>query len=103
MATFLQLVTCFDFRGGKSRIVTILIYVKSTKALLVKRHILRRRRRWRNREFSRFVYRLFTGSVLIVRISFLEYSNIHEKPYKFIVCEFKMYILRDASVRAIPT
>ena len=26
----------FDFRGGKSRIVTILIYVKSTKALLVK-------------------------------------------------------------------
>ena len=29
----------FDFRGGKSRIVTILIYVKSTKALLVKRHI----------------------------------------------------------------
>ena len=30
----------FDFRGGKSRIVTILIYVKSTKALLVK-HIVR--------------------------------------------------------------
>ena len=29
----------FDFRGGKSRIVTILIYVKSTKALLVERHI----------------------------------------------------------------
>ena len=29
----------FDFRGGKSRIVTILIYVKSTKALLVKMHI----------------------------------------------------------------
>ena len=29
----------FDFRGGKSGIVTILIYVKSTKALLVKRHI----------------------------------------------------------------
>ena len=28
----------FDFRGGKSRIVTILFYVKSNKALLVKRH-----------------------------------------------------------------
>ena len=28
-----------DFRGGKSRIVTNTYYVKSTKVLLVKRHI----------------------------------------------------------------
>ena len=27
-------------------------------------------------------------SVLVVRISLLKYSKIHEKPYKFIVCEF---------------
>ena len=60
--------------------------------------------RWRNREFSRFAYGLFTGvfvyferTVLVVRISLLEYSKIHEKPYKFIVC------VRDACVRAIPT
>ena len=31
---------------------------------------------------------LATLSVLIVRISLLEYSKIHEKAYKFIVCEF---------------
>ena len=31
---------------------------------------------------------LATLSVLIVRIALLEYSEIHEKPYKFIVCEF---------------
>ena len=31
---------------------------------------------------------LATLSVLVVRISLLEYSKIHEKPYKFIVCEF---------------
>ena len=31
---------------------------------------------------------LATLSVLLVRISFLEYSKIHEKVYKFIVYEF---------------
>ena len=31
---------------------------------------------------------LATLSVLVVRISLLEYSNIHEKAYKCIVCEF---------------
>ena len=31
---------------------------------------------------------LVTLSVLVVRIAFLEYSKIHEKAYKFIVCEF---------------
>ena len=31
---------------------------------------------------------LSTLSILVVRISLLEYSKIHEKPYKFIVCEF---------------
>ena len=31
---------------------------------------------------------LATLSVLVVRISLLEYSKIHEKPYKFIACEF---------------
>ena len=53
---------------------------------------------------------LFTGvlatlSVLVVRISLLEYSKIHEKAYKCIVCEFGGFqnVLRDASVRAIPT
>ena len=73
--------------------------------------VLRRRRRWRNREFSRFAYGLFTGvflatlSVLIVRIALQEYSKIHEKAYKFIVCEFGGFqnVLRDACVRAIPT
>ena len=43
---------------------------------------------------------LATLSVLIVRIALLEYSKIHEKAYKCIVCEF---VLRDACVRAIPT
>ena len=31
---------------------------------------------------------LVTLSVLVVRIAFLEYRKIHEKAYKFIVCEF---------------
>ena len=31
---------------------------------------------------------LATLSVLVVRISLLEYSKIHEKAYKCIVCEF---------------
>ena len=31
---------------------------------------------------------LATLSILVVRISLLEYSKIHEKAYKFIVCEF---------------
>ena len=46
-----------------------------------------------------------TLSVLVVRISLLEYSKIHEKAYKFIVCEFGGFqnVLRDACVRAIPT
>ena len=41
----------------------------------------------------------------IVRIALLEYSKIHEKAYKFIVCEFGGFqnVLRDACVRAIPT
>ena len=45
---------------------------------------------------------LATLSVLVVRISLLEYSKIHEK---FIVCEFGGFqnVLRDARVRAIPT
>ena len=42
-------------------------------------------------------------SVLVVRI----YSTpgVHEKAYKFIVCEFGGFqnVLRDACVRAIPT
>ena len=48
---------------------------------------------------------LATLSVLVVRISLLEYSKIHEKAYKFIVCEFGGFqnVLRDACVRAIPT
>ena len=42
---------------------------------------------------------------IVVRISLLEYSKIHEKAYKFIVCEFGGFqnVLRDACVRAIPT
>ena len=34
-----------------------------------------------------------------------EYSKIHEKAYKCIVCEFGGFqnVLRDACVRAIPT
>ena len=48
---------------------------------------------------------LATLSVLVVRIALLEYSKIHEKAYKFIVCEFGGFqnALRDACVRAIPT
>ena len=48
---------------------------------------------------------LATLSVLVVRIALLEYSKINEKAYKFIVCEFGGFqnVLRDASVRAIPT
>ena len=47
---------------------------------------------------------LATLSVLVVRIALLEYSKIHVKAYKFIVCEFEgfQYVLRDACVRAIP-
>ena len=50
---------------------------------------------------------LATLSVLVVRISLLEpeYSKIHEKAYKCIVCEFGGFqnVLRYACVRAIPT
>ena len=44
------------------------------------------------------------------RVQLLEYRSwsmvryVHEKAYKFIVCEFQnVYILRDACVHAIPT
>ena len=42
-----------------------------------------------------------TLSVLVVRISLLEDSKIHEKVYKFIVCGFGGFqnVLRDACVR----
>ena len=42
---------------------------------------------------------------IVVRIALLEYSKIHEKAYKFIVCEFGGFqnVLRDACVPAIPT
>ena len=46
---------------------------------------------------------LATLSVLIVRIALLEYSKIHEKAYKCIVCEFvsleafKMYYVMRLS------
>ena len=48
---------------------------------------------------------LATLSLLIVRIALQEYSKIHEKAYKCIVCEFGGFqnVLRDACVRAIPT
>ena len=48
---------------------------------------------------------LATLSVLVVRTSLLEYSKIHEKAYKCIVCEFGGFqnVLRDACVCAIPT
>ena len=48
---------------------------------------------------------LATLSVQIVRIALQEYSKIHEKAYKCIVCEFGGFqnVLRDACVRAIPT
>ena len=43
---------------------------------------------------------LATLSVLVVRISLLEYSKVHEKAYKCIVCEFGGFqnVLRDACV-----
>ena len=46
---------------------------------------------------------LATLSVLVVRIALLEYSKIHEKAYKCVVCEFGGFqnVLRDARVRAI--
>ena len=48
---------------------------------------------------------LATLSVLVVRIAPLEYSKIHEKAYKCIVCEFGGFqnIIRDACVCAIHT
>ena len=48
---------------------------------------------------------LATLSVLVVRIALLEYSKIHEKAYKCIVCECGDFqnVLRDACVPAIPT
>ena len=50
---------------------------------------------------------LATLSVLVVRISLLEYSKIHEKAYKCIVCEFgleafKMYYVMRASAPSSP-
>ena len=43
---------------------------------------------------------LATLSILVVRIALLEYSKIHEKAYKCIVCEFGGFqnVLRDACV-----
>ena len=48
---------------------------------------------------------LATLSILVVRIALLEYSKIHEKVSKFIVCEFGGFqnVLRDACFHAIPT
>ena len=48
---------------------------------------------------------LATLIVLVVKIALLEYSKIHEKAYKFIVCEFGGFqnVLREACVRAILT
>ena len=48
---------------------------------------------------------LATLNVLAVRIALLEYSKIHEKAYKFILCEFGGFqnVLCDACIRAIPT
>ena len=42
-----------------------------------------------------------TLSVLVVRIALLVYSKIHEKAYKFIVCEFGGFqnVLRDVCIR----
>ena len=44
---------------------------------------------------------LATLSVIVVRIALLEYSKIHEKAYKCIVCEFGGFqnVLRDARAR----
>ena len=55
--------------------------------------------------YGLFTEVLATLSVLVVRIAPLEYSKIHEKAYKCIVCEFGGFlnVLRDACVRAIPT
>ena len=116
-----------DFRGGKSRLVTNTYYVKSTKVLLVKRHIACPNRTDLCENYGlpsyavRELYRLkkkknmmadsrmdclrgclATLSVLLVRIAPLEYSKIHEKAYKVIVCEFGGFqnVLRDARVRA---
>ena len=44
---------------------------------------------------------LATLSVLVVRISLLEYSKIHEKACKCIVCEFKMYYAMRASAPSL--
>ena len=46
-----------------------------------------------------------TLSVLVVRIALLEYSKIHEKAYKCIVCEFEGFqnVLHDVCVCAILT
>ena len=71
----------------------------------------KKKKKMENCEFSRFAYGLFTGgclaslSVLVVRIALLEYSKIHERAYKCIVCEFGGFqnVLRDACVCAIPT
>ena len=48
---------------------------------------------------------LATLSILIVRIALLEYSKIHEKAFKFIVCEFGGFynVLRNVCVCTIPT
>ena len=48
---------------------------------------------------------LATLSVLVVRIALLEYSKIHKKAFKCIVCESGGFqnVLRDVCVRAIPT
>ena len=41
---------------------------------------------------------LATLSVLLVRISLLEYTGkIHEKAYKCIVCEFGYYVMRASA------
>ena len=44
-------------------------------------------------------------ATLSVLLALLEYSKIHEKAYKCIVCEFGGFqnVLPDACVRAIPT
>ena len=50
---------------------------------------------------------LATLSLLVVRIALLEYSKIHEKAYKCIVCEFvsleafKMYYVMRASAPSL--
>ena len=46
-----------------------------------------------------------TLSILVDKVVLLEHSEVPEKPYKAIVCEFGGFenVLRDADVRAIPT